>query len=397
MTDTISVRPFDVFYDPFLHSVADDPYPIYRRLRDEQPLYRSEERDCWVLSRYDDIVAVTRDAATFSCAGGVDLDLPADYLGEGDFLASDAPKHTRLRRVLHERFTPRAMAALEAGVRARVDGLVAPIVERGHGDLAAELAFPLPMFTILDLLGFPAEDADKLHAWLHATALRTPGSSARPPECDAAHHALAAYVGDLIAERRRSPREDVLSDIAAAVDAGRMSASETAGMCLLLLTAGWETTASLISSAVVLLARHPEQRARVRAEPSRSAAAIEEVLRYEAPVQYLMRTTTRPVLLHGTEVPAAARIVLLWAAANRDERHWTDPDSFDVSRAPHRNLAFGDGIHFCLGAPLARLEGRLAIEALVRVMPDYEISGPLVRLESHVLRGLHHVPVRCEA
>ncbi len=264
-------------YDPFTHSIWDDPYPIYRELRDRHPIYHNEARDCWVLSRHADIQAASRDVARFSNAEGVDLDLPPGYLGPGSFLDADPPDHTRLRKILHEHFAPKALVRLESMVRDRVRLILHDMLERGVTDLAAELAFPLPMFTVLAFMGFPEGDGPQLRKWLDATALRTPGSAARPPECDEAHEALAAYVDRLLSERARDPREDLLSVIALAVREGRMSLAETHGMALLLLTAGWETTASLISTAFYLLARNPDQRRVLVGDPSAIPGAVEEI------------------------------------------------------------------------------------------------------------------------
>jgi len=381
-------------YDPFTHTVWDDPYPIFRQLRDEYPLYRNEERDCWVVSRYEDIEAISRDVETFSVAGGVALDLPEDYLGPGDMLAVDPPAHTRLRRIVREQLTPKAIERLESSIRSQVRAVLDRMLERGHGDAAAELAFPLPMATIMALMGMPEEDGPQLRVWLDATAYRTPGSPDRPPETDAAHDALADYVGGLLAERRREPREDIVTVMARAVEDGTMSLEETRGMSLLMLTAGWETTAALIGNALYLLARHPDQRAILIDNPATITAAVEEILRYEAPVQYLHRTTTREVTLHDVTVPAGGKILLLYGSGNRDERRWDDPDQLDVLRTPQRHVAFGNGIHLCLGAPLARLEGRIVLEELLRRAPAYELSGPIERIEAHELRGIHQLPLR---
>jgi len=380
-------------YDPFTHTVWDDPYPVYRQLRDGYPVYRNVARDCWVLSRYADIQAASRAVAIFSNAEGVDLDLPPGYLGPGSFLDADPPDHTRLRRILHEHFTPKVIGHLESLVRTRVRRILDDMLARGEGDIADILAFPLPMFTVLALMGLPEEDGPQLRAWLDATALRTPGSAARPPECDAAHDALARYVDRLLDDRMRRPGEDLLTVIATAVADGRITRAETHGMSLLLLTAGWETTASLISTALYLLARYPDERRLLVAEPANIPAAIEEILRFEAPVQYLHRTTTQDVELHDTILPRGDRVVLLYASGNRDERVWDRPDRFVVRREPKRHLAFGDGIHHCIGAPLARLEARIALEEVLGAAPGYEIAGPIERLQAHVLRGIRRLPV----
>jgi cytochrome P450 len=381
-------------YDPFVHTVLDDPYPAYRVLRDEFPVYHNEHRGCWVVSRYDDVRAVSRDVPTFSNAWGVDFDLPPGYLGAGSFLDIDPPDHTRLRRVLHEHLSPRRIESLESTIRHRARALIEGVVEAGRADLAAEVAFPLPMVTILGLVGFPEADGTQLREWLDATALRTPGTADRPAACDEAHDALAEYVTRLVEDRRRRPRGDLLSVMAEAVDARTMTVDETRGMSLLLLTAGWETTAALISSCFLHLARNEDQRRVLIDDPDAVAPAIEESLRFDAPVQYLMRTTTREATIHGVTIPAQEKVLLLYAAANRDDRVWEDADRFDVTRSPHRNLAFGDGIHHCIGAPLARLEARVAIGELLAVAPDYELDGQFERIEAHVLRGIHHLPIR---
>jgi hypothetical protein len=381
-------------YDPFTHTVWDDPYPIYRRLRNEYPVYHNEERGCWVVSRFDDIQAISRDVETYSCAAGVDLDLPATYLGPGDFLATDPPVHTRLRRILHEHFTPRAIERLENTVRARVRLLLGGVRDGDTVDLSAVLAMPLPMYTILTLMGFAEDDGPQVRDWLHATTLRIPGSPDRPPECDAAHDALADYIGRFLDERRRGPRDDLITVMAQAVADGRMSLDETRGMSLLVLVAGWVTTACLISNAVFLLAQHPEQQQALADDPAAIPAGIEEILRLESPVQYLMRTTTRDVGLHGVTIPEGGKVLLLYAAGNRDERRWEDPDRLDVRRPPQRHLAFGDGIHHCLGAPLSRLSGRVALEEVLARWPRFQLTGPIARLDSVVLRGIHRLPVR---
>lgn len=384
-------------YDPFSHTVWEDPYPVYRQLREKHPLYRNEERDCWVASRYEDIEAISRDVETFSVAGGVDFDLPEYYLGPGDMLAVDPPIHTRLRKVVREQLTPKAIERLESMLRSQVRTVLDRMLERGEGDAAAELAFPLPMSAILALMGFPDEDGPQLREWLDATAYRTPGSPDRPPETDAAHDALAEYVAMLLEERRREPREDIVTVMARAVEGGSMSLEETKGMSLLMLTAGWETTASLIGNALYHLARNPDQRTILVKDPATIAAGVEEVLRYDAPVQYLHRTVTREVTMHDETVPAGGKVLLLYASGNRDERRWDDPDSLDVLRPPQRNVAFGNGIHLCLGAPLARIECRIVLEEILSRAPEYEIAGPIERIEAHVLRGIHRLPLRLVA
>ncbi len=381
-------------YDPFWHTVADDPYPTYRLLRDRYPAYHNSQRGCWVASRFDDIVAISREVRRFSCADGVDLDLPASYLGPGDFLAMDPPEHTRLRRILHESFTPKAIRSLEANVRARARSTVAALPDREATDVAAALAMPLTMHAILDLMGIHEDDSSQVQEWLHATTLRIPGSPERPPECDAAHQALGDYLGRILDQRRREPQADLMTVMARAVDEGQMSVAETHGMSLLLIVAGWVTTACLITNAVWLLARHPEQLRALHDDPATLPDGVEEILRLESPVQYLMRTATIDVELHGTVIPAGGKVLLLYAAGNRDDRRWDDPDRFDVRRRVRRHLTFGDGIHHCLGAPLSRITGRIVLEEMLSRWSRFELAGPPTRMDSVVLRGFERLPVR---
>lgn len=378
-------------YDPFLHTVVDDPYPIYRELRDEHPVYRCEERDCWVLSRFDDIQDTARAWEQFSNEDGVDLDMPAHFLGPGDFLDSDPPRHDRLRRVLHDRFKPRAIPQFEAEIQARVDQLLDPLLARGGGDISAELAFALPMLTILDLLGYPEDDS--IRGLLGEAVQRTAGTDVTPPHALAALDQLERIVLEQLDDRRRNPGDDLMSVIAAAEAEGAMSTEEIPGMCLLLMIAGFETTAGLLSTSILHLAAHPDQRAYLAANPEEIAAGIEEVLRYDAPVQHLMRITTEEVELHGTTIAAGERVLLLWGSANRDERRWQRPDELDVRREQQRHAAFGVGLHHCLGAPLARLEARVALTALLARAPEYEIDGAVERFSAHNIRGLARLPI----
>jgi hypothetical protein len=255
---------------------------------------------------------------------------------------------------------------------------------------------PLPMQTILALIGFPEDDWPQLREWVHAATLRIPGSPDRPPECDDAHEALADRMGRLLDERRREPRDDLMTVMAHAVATGHMSLAESRGMSLLLVVAGYVTTASLIANAAFLLAQHPEEQRILAEDQVAIPAGVEEILRLESPIQYLMRTATRDVTLHEVRIPKGGRILLLYAAGNRDERRWQDPDRLDVRRIPQRNLAFGDGIHHCLGAPLARLSARVSLEELLARWPSFQLAGPISRLDSVVLRGVSQLPIRLD-
>lgn len=394
-----------VGYDPLGFSVHPDPYSVYRVMRDRHPLYRDGERGFWALTRYADVQAAARDWQTFSSTPHVDIDDTPGLVGPGNFLDYDPPRHDVFRKVVAGRFAPKGIAALEPIVQAVVVDLLDAMQERddvgepaGAGsDLARDLAWPLPPRVVLYFLGFPESD----HAWLRATfermLLRTPGSNALPREAIDGHEALRGYFRDLRETPARGLDDSPIGDVFSAAREGTISAEESLGYLFLMFLAGMETTVGVVSNAALLLGRHRDQRAKLLDGSVSGAQAIEEVLRYEAPVQYLARSATRPVELHETVIPAGDRVLLVWAAANRDERNWEDPDRFDVTRPPKRHLAFGEGIHFCLGAPLARLEARVAVDELLRRFPDYELAGELERFPTHNGRALARLPVALNA
>ena len=377
-----------VEYDPFLF--YEDPYPVYRRLRDEAPVYVNRERSIWVLSRFDDVQRAGRDWRTFSSAGGRRHRRLAARPGE---LPRRRPaRHDELRKILHADFAPASLGRLEPLIAAKVDALVGSLVERGQVDLVDELARRLPVSVVCDLLGAPAEDHAQLERWYADMLYREPGRSEVPEIAEHATREIRGYIVDAVTERLRSPRGDLFSTIAAAHGEGRLSMDEVDGMCRLLLLAGVHTTSSLIANALMLLEDRPEDRRALGADTARIPDAIEELLRYLAPVQSGARVTTDEVEIHGVSVPRGERVLLLWASANRDERRFPDPDVLDLGRRPLRNVAFGEGIHFCLGAPLARLEARIAFEALFTRIPEYEIVGPVERHFTFLERGIARLP-----
>jgi cytochrome P450 len=381
-----------VLYDPFSSSAHENPYPTYRTLRDEHPVYHNEERDLWALSRFSDVQSAARDWKTFSSAAGIELDATSEVFGPGHFIDSDPPRHDELRHVIRREFAPKSLRAREGWIRAKVRELLGPMLESGKGDLAQELAWPLPVAVIASLLGLRQEDQALLEQWSAALSYREPDSNELPQSALDATSAMREYFRDVIDERRRKPEEDLISEIVAAEAEGRMRPEEVLGMCFLVFVAGTETTGSLISNSLLLLARHPDQRARLAASPADIPAAIEEILRYESPVQVLGRTTTRDVELHGTVVPHGARVLLVYGSANRDERRFDDPDRLDLRRTIPRHLAFGEGLHFCLGAPLARLEAKVALEEVLSRVPEYEVNGKVERFHMHTTRGLKNLP-----
>ena len=373
-------------YDPLMF--YNDPYPIYRELRDAAPVYHCDRWNLWVLSRYADVLAAARDWKTFSSARGVDLDRGDFHHGPGDLLSMDPPRHDELRKILRGRFTARAIQELEPTITAEVERLLEPLLERGHGDFAGEFARKLPFAVICSLWGLPSADQPMIEGWFERMLVREPGQIAVPDDVSVAAQEMRAYISRAIELRRRHPGQDLLSEIGVAVSEGCMRAAEVAGMTRILLIAGVHTTEVLIANALLLLANMSAQRRALAELPSRLTPAVEELLRFEAPVQWLARATTVTVELHGVAIPAGARVVLQWGAANRDERQFADPDVVDLARSPNRHISFGQGIHFCIGAHLARLEARIALQAVFTRVLEYRVVGPVEWLHTHQERGI---------
>jgi cytochrome P450 len=384
-----------VKYDPFTQQMLDDPYPMYQALLERAPVLKNEERGYWTLCRFDDVQAAARNWQTFSSDEGVDLDYMAKLMcGPGDFLDYDPPRHGQLRDIIKRRFTPKAFEQLAPKVEAIVDELLDELVERGGGDVVADLAGPIPIRVVTALLGFPQEDLPKLTDLQMKSITRTPGELRLPKVALDATAELRDYFADAADMRRRNPTDDVITDMVTRKAGDRyLTEPEIIGMCFLLWIAGFDTTRSLIENGLQRLDEFPDQRAILVREPERMREAVEELLRFESPVQNTARTTQTEVTLHGVTIPAGARIALLLGAANRDPRRWENPDKLDFTREAKRNLAFGEGIHHCLGAPLARLEGRIALKAFLERVPEYEIDYPLERIPIHNLRLFKRLPI----
>jgi cytochrome P450 len=391
MSNTVGKTPI---YDPL--EFYEDPYPIYCHLRDNAPLYRNEAREVWVLSRHDDVQSAARDWKVFSSGRGVDIDVDDYSLGPGDFLDLDPPRHDELRRVIHEAFTPKRINALGSFIRECVLQLIEPMIETGGGDLAGDFAQRLPLSVIGGLWGVPRADHAQLEDWFVRMVERIPGEVAVQDDVWIAAEEMHEYIADAIRERRKTPRDDLLGTIARALQEGRMSEEEVDGMTRILLVAGIHTTSTFIGNSLLLLASLPEKRRILGSQSALIPAAIEELLRFETPVQWLARRTAADVHAYGTKLPVGDRVILLWAAANRDERRFRDPDVLDFERKRMRHMAFGEGIHHCIGAPLARLEARIAFEEFFRRVSDYEVVGPIQRMFTRQERGLASLPVRLE-
>jgi cytochrome P450 len=379
-----------VAFDPL---VQDEPYAAYRELREAWPVYRNEARGFWALSRFEDVQRAAREWAAFSSAEGVNLDDTLSLTGDGNFIAADPPDHDRLRRVVRGRFTPSVVAGMEGEIRHDVRRALRAAAREGGFDAAEALAWAIPVRTIARLLALPIGDEPLLRRWLRAVIHREAQSDRLPATARAAARELRGYLVAHLAARRGRPGDDLLSDIVAEQARGELEEAELPGLCVLLFVAGTETVADFIGNALVALAEHPEQRALLVAQPQLASAAVEELLRFESPVQYQVRTATADAELHSVTIAAGDRVALLWGAANRDERRWERADELDVTREAKRNLAFGEGIHHCLGAPLARLQGRIVLEEMVQAMPAYRLDGPVERIATHNTRGVARLPL----
>ncbi len=377
-------------YDPFSREFQADPFSVYRWMRDEAPVFYSEKWNWWALSRFEDVRAAATDPQTFLSYEGIDIDDTAkDQSGPGFLPDIDNPRHDQIRRMIQPQLLPNRIAEREDAVRAVVRGLVDAWRHRGTVDLAQELAWPTPNEVFFDLLGLPAARAQgraQLNQWVHELKDRKPDDSRLTPVAKAATAGIQSYFTDLLHERRAQPRADLVTHIVTAEIDGVPfaeedfgAASEVLGLMMVLFLGGVESTAGLIGTLFKLLAENPDQRSILREKPALIPDAVEEAIRLATPLQLVGRTTSRPVTLHGVTIPAGGRVVLVYGAANRDERRFADPDRFDVTRGRFRHLGFGEGMHGCLGAPLARLEAKIALEEALPVLGDYTIAAPPVR------------------
>ena len=376
--------PVRMEYDPFSPAFQADPFPVYRWMRDEAPVFYSEKWNWWALSRFDDVRAAALDPATYQSYEGIDIDDTAKDQNPPGFLPNvDNPRHDQIRAVVQPPLLPGRVAEREDVVRATVRRLIDAWRARGTVDLAQELAWPTPNEVFFDLLGLPESGPDRarLERWVHELKDRKPDDARLTPVAKAATAGIQSYFVDLLNERRRNPRNDLVTHLVnAEIDGVPFAeehiddASEVMGLMLVLFLGGVESTAGLIGTLFKLLAENPDQRAVLRERPELIPDAVEEAIRVATPLQLVGRTTSREVTLHGVTIPAGGRVVLVYGAANRDERRFPEPDRFDVTRGKQRHLGFGEGVHGCIGAPLARLEAKIALEEGLPLMGDYAIT-----------------------
>jgi cytochrome P450 len=395
-------------FDPYDYAFHEDPYPLYARLRDEAPLYHNAERGFWALSRHTDVMESFRDTTRFSSAEGVSLDPAAcgpHAYKTMSFLAMDPPRHGRMRSLVSRGFTPRRVAELEPRIRELTRHYLGLAVEKGEFDFVADFAGKLPMDVISELMGVPESDRDELRRLADLLVHREEGVLDVPPAGIDAAFTLAGYYADMISDRRRRRTDDLTSAlIDAEIDGDRLSDEEIMAFLFLMVVAGNETTTKLLSNAWYWSWRFPDQRDLVVGDPGSIPGWIEETLRFDTSSQLLARVVTEDVALHGGVVPAGDRIVLLAGSANRDQRVFADPDVYDVRRfgrdgsgSQGQLASFGMGRHFCMGAPLARLEGQIALTALARRLVNPRlVDDPPPYRRNAVLRGPLHLPVGFE-
>ena len=396
-----------VSFNPLASRLREDPYPHYRRLRERDPVHRSRLAQGWVLTRYDDVAAVLRDPR-FSVDRSLAFpgsDPTAPDGGFGPFFGSlsrtilfkDPPDHTRLRTLVSTAFTPRAVELLRPRIQEIVDELLDAAKQRGSMDVIPDLAVPLPVIVIAELLGIPPEDRERFKGWSHVVAEGLEPVLDRNVirRANAVTQELEGYFADIIRERRAHPREDIISRLVAAEEAGdRLDEAEMLAFCQLLLVAGNETTTNLIGNGLLALLRHPDQLQRLRDDPALVESAVEELLRFDSPVQMTGRIALQDLELGGRPIGKNTFVLPLIGAANRDPLQFADPDRLDIGRRDNRHLSFGQGIHYCLGAPLARAEAQIAFGRLIERSARIELASPPRWRHTITLRGLASLPVR---
>ena len=392
---------------------AQDPYSAYRRLSEQEPVYWSEAWGAWVLTRYDDVVGTLRDHERFSSKGRlVELidALPEDALAEAGplrehfstsgLIHTDPPDHTRMRGLIKNAISPRIIAAMEPRIQSIVDRLLDELDPEAGFDVVADLAYPLPAIVIAELLGAQPEDRDQFKVWSDGIVAFQGEGRAIPeavPTSAASVTAMRTYIGELTAERREHPRDDLLGQLVSVEEAGdQLSMDEIYSTCVTFLIGGHETTTSLIANCLYRLLANPAELERARMDDKTLSLAIEESLRFDSPIQRTFRRVTGPTEFGGRDLRQDQIVIQLLGAANRDPAHFEHPDDFDVGRKPNRHIAFGSGVHFCIGAPLARLEARVALRAILERMPHLELAGDHVEWQSEkaLFRCVRALPVR---
>jgi cytochrome P450 len=387
-----------------------ETYDWMARMRAEQPVWLDEKSGCWHVFRYEDVLRVSTDHAAFSSERRprpfARLDKRANQAPS--LLTMDPPRHRQYRNLVSPAFTSRALAPLTGRISAIVQELLDQVRPHGSMDIIADLAYPLPTTVIAEMLGLPITDRPRFKLWADALFSRQLSDEEmfnsdedleqRPgfQRANRAMEEMNAYFEQMLAERRRAPRDDMMSELLAAeVEGTRLSQGEILSFCTLLLLAGHVTTTNLLGQAMRCLDSHPAAMRQLRAQPELTTSAVEEVLRYASPVWRLSRVARAEVELAGVTIPEDAIIFAWLASANRDEAQFPDPEHFDITRSPNRHVAFGHGIHFCVGAPLARMEAAIALPMMLEQLPDLRVASdkPLELLGSRFLFGVKKLPM----
>lgn len=381
-------------FDWVSQSFLADPYSHYKALRESMPVHYNEARGSWILTRYEDMVAVLRDEERFSAErAGPQMEdgVPRSMLG------SDPPDHTRLRTLVNKAFTPRTVRRLTGRIQELVDGLLDDVASRGEMEAITDFAYPLPITVIAEMLGVPTADRDFFRdaSQKIAVALGPIEDMRVAMNALEGRNELVRYFNELIPKRKTDPRDDLITGLLEAEESGdALTHGELLAMLLLLLVAGHETTVNLIGNGLLALLRNRDQLERLRTEEGIGRQAVEELLRYDSPVQMTGRIAKADVEIGGKQIRAGQGVTTILASANRDPEVFADPDTLDLTREPCNHLSFSAGIHFCLGAQLARLEGQIALATLVRRFPDIELTTDDLRWRpAPILRGLESLPV----
>ncbi len=377
-----------------------DPHAAFRRLRREDPLpWYPGSGGAWCVLKHADVMAVSRDPQRFTSTRGIQIGITAEARPEmmpPTILEMDPPEHNQHRKLVIRAFTPGSTKQQETTIRAIARECIDAIDPGSVADLVESLAVPLPMFVIAEMLGVPRSDRPRFKHW--SDSLIQAGGGQRTPATDASLGEMLGYFAAVLADRRRAPKDDLVSTLAfAEIEGEQLADPQILMFCITLLAAGNETTRNLISGGSLLLGRHPEQRERLLASPALLPNAVEEMLRWWTPVQSFTRVAVGDTELRGKQIRSGDVVLLLYASANRDEEVWgDDADRFDVARdhAKKRHLAFGFGEHLCLGAPLARMEARVLFEELLARFPHFELAGEPEMLHSRLMHGIEHLPVR---
>ena len=395
----------DIYWDPYDTEIDDNPHPIWKRMRTETPVYRNDRFDFWALSRFEDIEKASKDTATFSSTHGTVLEMMGPgMIGSNQMIFMDPPEHTMYRSLVSRAFTPRRMALLDVYVRDVCAELLDGLAGRLEFDYVQEFATQVPSMVISRLVGVPESEREEQRENIDTMFHIDPEQGMINDIAFMARIRVHEYLMDLVHRHRETPDEfgdDMIKVLLGAEVTGEdgelrsLNDDELVQFTLLLYVAGTETVMRLLGNAAVVLAQHPDQRAELVADPSLIPNAVEELLRYEAPSPVNGRWVLKDVELHGTKIPAGSKVLLLTGSAGRDADAFSDADAFDIHRDIKKHVTFGYGIHFCLGASLARTEGRIAIEETLKRLPNWEIvDGKTVRQHTSTVRGYSEVGIR---